>query len=55
MKKQRDTRFEKEVNKWLKNGHSPDDLKTLLQRITKAVVERALQGELPTHFGARKA
>ena len=54
MKKQRDTRFEKEVDEWLKNGHSPDDVKTLLQQITKAVVERALQGELAAHLGYAK-
>ena len=54
MKKQRDTRFEKEVDEWLKNGHSPEDVKTLLQQITKAVVERALQGELTAHLGYEK-
>ena len=54
MKKQRDTRFDKEVDEWLKKGHSPEDVKTLLEQITKAVVERALQGELTAHLGYGK-
>lgn len=28
------------------SGHKPEDVKSLLQQITKAVLERALKGEL---------
>jgi putative transposase len=42
---------EKQIDEWLKDGHKPEDVKTLLQRITKAVLERALQGEITEHLG----
>ena len=32
----------------VERGHSPEDVKTLLQQIIKAVLERALQGEIGT-------
>jgi putative transposase len=42
---------EKQIDEWLKDGHKPEDVKTLLQQITKAVLERALQGEITEHLG----
>jgi putative transposase len=42
---------EKQIEEWLKDGHKPEDVKTLLQQITKAVLERALQGEMTEHLG----
>ena len=45
---------EKQIDEWLKNGHKPEDVKSLLQQITKAVVERALQGEMTQHLGYPK-
>lgn len=54
-KKQQDQPFEeKQIDEWLKNGHKPEDVKTLLQQITKAVLERALQGEMTEHLGYGK-
>jgi putative transposase len=38
----------------LKKGTSPEDVKGLLQQITKAVLERALQGEMTHHLGYAK-
>jgi transposase-like protein len=42
---------DKQIDEWLKNGHKPEDVKSLLQQITKAVVERALQSEITEHLG----
>jgi putative transposase len=42
------------IDELLKQGHGPDDVKTLLQELTKAVVERALQGEMTEHLGYEK-
>jgi putative transposase len=53
-KKQERPFSEEQVNEWLKSGHKPEEVKTLLQQITKAVLERALQGELTEHLGYAK-
>ena len=45
---------EKQIDEWLKDGHKPEDVKSLLQQITKAVLERALQGEMKEHLGYGK-
>jgi putative transposase len=45
---------DKQVDQWLKEGHKPEDVKALLRQITKAVVERALQGELTEQLGYEK-
>jgi putative transposase len=45
---------EKQIDEWLKAGHKPEDVKSLLQQITKAVLERALQGEMTEHLGYEK-
>ena len=45
---------DKQIDEWLKNGHKPEDVKSLLQQITKAVLERALQGEMTEHLGYAK-
>jgi len=37
-----------------KQGRTPEDIQDLLKQITKAVVERALQGELSEHLGYAK-
>ncbi|MBL8213926.1 MAG: IS256 family transposase, partial [Bryobacterales bacterium] len=31
------------IDSWLKNGRKPEDVQGLLQQITKAVLERAMQ------------
>ena len=55
MAKKQDGRFEeKQIDEWLKKGHQPEDVKSLLQEITKAVLERALQGEMTEHLGYAK-
>lgn len=45
---------DKQVDQWLKEGHKPEDVKALLRQITRAVVERALQGELTEQLGYEK-
>lgn len=42
------------IDGMLKDGHSTDDVKSLLRQLTKAVLERALQGELTEHLGYGK-
>lgn len=44
----------KQIDEWLKEGHKPEDVQALLQKITKAVLERALQGEMTEHLGYAK-
>ena len=44
----------KQIDEWLKDGHKPEDVKALLRQITKAVVERALHGELTEQLGYDK-
>ena len=45
---------DEQIDEWLKSGHGAEDVKSLLQQITKAVLERALQGELTEHLGYAK-
>ena len=42
------------IDEWLKQGRKPEDVKGLLQQITKAVLERAMQGEMTHHLGYEK-
>ena len=42
------------VDQWLKQGRTAGDINGLLKQITKAVLERALQGEMTEHLGYRK-
>jgi putative transposase len=42
------------VDELLKQGRTAEDVNGLLQQITKAVLERALQGELTEHLGYSK-
>lgn len=44
----------KQIDEWLKEGHKPEDVKALLRQITKAVLERALHGELTEQLGYEK-
>ena len=39
------------IDRWLKNGRKPEDVQGLLQQITKAVLERAMQAEMSEHLG----
>ncbi|MDP9169254.1 MAG: IS256 family transposase [Acidobacteriota bacterium] len=42
------------IDEWLKEGRKPEDVHGLLKQITKAVVERAMQGEMTRHLGYTK-
>jgi transposase-like protein len=42
------------IDEWLKQGRKPEEVKGLLQQITKAVLERAMQGEMTHHLGYEK-
>src|ERR1700683_3501797 len=42
------------IDELLKQGRTADDVNGLLKQITKAVLERALQGELTEHLGYAK-
>jgi len=39
------------IDKLLEQGRKPEDINDLLKQITKAVLERALQGEMTEHLG----
>ena len=39
------------IDEWLKQGRKPEDVQGLLQQITKAVLERAMQAEMAHHLG----
>jgi putative transposase len=56
MKAQKETKpiSDELVDELLKNGRTADDVNGLLKQITKAVLERALQGELTEHLGYGK-
>jgi putative transposase len=55
MKKKQDKPFSDEViDGWLKEGRKPEDVQDLLKQITKAVLQRALQGEMTEHLGYSK-
>src|SRR5271165_1786503 len=38
----------------LRQGRTPEDINALLKQLTKAVVERAMQGEMTQHLGYGK-
>jgi putative transposase len=42
------------IDELLKQGRKPEDVNNLLKELTKAVLERALQGEMTEHLGYRK-
>jgi putative transposase len=42
------------IDEWLKAGRKPEDLNDLLKQITRAVVERAMRGEMTEHLGYEK-
>jgi putative transposase len=42
------------IDELLKQGSKPEDIHNLLKQFTKAVVERALQGEMKQHLGYAK-
>jgi putative transposase len=42
------------IDEMLKQGRSPEDVQALLKQLTKAVLERALQGEMTEHLGYAK-
>jgi putative transposase len=42
------------IDKLLQERSKPEDLQDLLKQITRAVVERALQGEMKQHLGYSK-
>src|ERR1700709_969892 len=56
MKRQKQERpFSDElIDQLLQQGSKPEDVHSLLKQITKAVVERALQGEMKQHLGYAK-
>jgi hypothetical protein len=41
------------IDEWLERGRKPEDIDALLKQITKAALDRALQGE-PTRSGREK-
>ena len=42
------------IDELLKQGRDPEDVDNLLKQLTKAVLERALQGEMTAHLGYGK-
>lgn len=42
------------IDEWLNQGRKPEDVQGLLQQITKAVLERAMQAEMTHHLGYEK-
>jgi putative transposase len=42
------------IDEWLKQGRKPEDVQGLLQQITKAVLERAMEAEMTHHLGYEK-
>jgi len=45
---------DEQLDEWLKAGRTPGDVNNLLKQLTKAVVERAMQGEMKSHLGYGK-
>src|SRR4051794_37318308 len=45
---------DEQLDEWLKGKRTPEDVNALLKQLTKAVVERAMQGEMNTHLGYTK-
>jgi transposase-like protein len=42
------------INELLKPGQTAEDINALLKQLTKAILERAMQGELTHHLGYAK-
>jgi putative transposase len=42
------------IDGWLEQGRKPEDINGLLKQFTKAVLERAMQGEMTEHLGYGK-
>jgi putative transposase len=42
------------IDEWLNQGRKPEDVQGLLQQITKAVLERAMEAEMTHHLGYEK-
>src|ERR1700683_969771 len=53
-KKKRKTISDELIDELLKQGRTAEDVNGLLKQLTKAVLERALQGELTHHLGYAK-
>ena len=45
---------DEQLDEWLKGRRTPEDVNALLKQLTKAVVERAMQGEMNAHLGYTK-
>ena len=45
---------DEQLDEWLKGRTSAEDVNDLLKQLTKAVVERAMQGEMTAHLGYAK-
>lgn len=45
---------DEQLDEWLKTRRTPEDVNSLLKQLTKAVVERAMQGEMNAHLGYAK-
>ena len=45
---------DEQLDEWLKAGRTPGDVNNFLKQLTKAVVERAMQGEMKAHLGYGK-
>src|SRR5947199_10832525 len=45
---------DEQLDEWLKGKRTPEDVNALLKQLTKAVVERAMQGEMNAHLGYTK-
>jgi putative transposase len=45
---------DEQLDEWLKGRRTPEDVNALLKQLTKAVVERAMQGEMNAHLGYAK-
>src|ERR1700733_3640696 len=56
MKKQKEEKpvSDELLDKMLEQGRTAEDVNALLKRLTKAVLERALQGEITEHLGYAK-
>src|SRR5690349_7569916 len=45
---------DEQVDEWLKQRRTPEDINALVKQFTKVVVERAMQGEMNEHLGYAK-
>lgn len=56
MKKQKEVNpiSDEQIDEFLKQGRTAEDVNNLLKQLTKAIVERAMQGEMIHHLGYSK-